>query len=289
MLNDKSVFQRLVLDQGYYPDGIYTAKSEDNFIQDIQLSMDAGFNGARLHQKVFEPRFLYHCDKMGYMVWGEYANWGVDYRNAVSVENFILEWQEIIDRDFNHPSIIGWCPANETWSYIEIKERHRFLETLYRVTKAMDFTRPCIDTSGNYHAVTDIYDLHDYEQDPEKFAESLSKLSETGIPTDHFAGQQNYGGQPVFISEYGGIRWADSLDTDGWGYGEAPKTAKEFIERYRKLTDSLLDNSNLLGFCYTQLYDIEQEINGLYTYERKPKFDPAIFKKINSRTAKIEE
>lgn len=293
LINEKSVFQRLVLDQGYYSDGIYTAKDEDALARDIRLSMDAGFNGARLHQKVFEPRFLYHCDKMGYLVWGEYGNWGIDYRNPISVENFILEWQEVISRDFNHPAIIGWCPANETWRYTEIHERHRCLATLYQVTKAMDFTRPCIDTSGNFHAATDIYDVHDYEQDVEKFRSYYERIHE-GIIIDQTARMeewkngQKYNGEPVFVSEYGGIRWTDDPDAAGWGYGEAPQTPAEFIERYRGLTHALLDTPNLFGFCYTQLYDVEQEINGLYTYSRKPKFDPAILREINSKKAKIE-
>ena len=117
LLNNKPVFQRFVLDQGYYPDGIYTAKSDDELKRDIVLSMELGFNGARLHQKIFEKRFLYHCDKAGYMVWCEHANWGMNYTDIIAAENFIGEWLEILERDFNHPSIIGWCPFNETWEY----------------------------------------------------------------------------------------------------------------------------------------------------------------------------
>lgn len=117
LLNGKSVFQRLVLDQGYYQEGIYTAPSEEDFIKDIQISLDAGFNGARLHQKVFEPRFLYHCDKMGYLVWGEFSNWGLDISCPAILPSYINQWREALERDFNHPSIIGWCPFNETWDY----------------------------------------------------------------------------------------------------------------------------------------------------------------------------
>lgn len=143
----------------------------------------------------------------------------------------------------------------------------------------MDFTRPCIDTSGNYHAVTDIYDLHDYEQDPEKFAESLSKLSETGIPTDHFAGQQNYGGQPVFISEYGGIRWADSLDTDGWGYGEAPKPPRNLLNVIGSLQirfwiiqtflDSVILNCMILSRKSTDCILMNENQNLIRQYSKK--------------------
>ena len=292
MLNNKSVFQRLVLDQGYYPDGIYTAKSDECLKKDIELSMNLGFNGARLHEKIFEPRFLYHCDKAGYMVWGEHANWRMDYTNAIAAENFISEWLEALKRDFNHPSIIGWCPFNETWGYAEMNLEDKLIEDVYKLTKQLDPTRLCIDTSGNYHTVTDIFDVHDYEGNVENFKENYAHIDE-GILKDQVERNdhgttQKYNGEAVFISEYGGIKWAEKQD-DGWGYGNAPKTIEEFIERYKGLTDAILDNKYINGFCYTQLYDVEQEQNGLYTYERKEKFDAEVIKKINSRKAAIED
>ncbi len=287
LINEKPVFQRLVLDQGYYMDGIYTAPTEDDLIKDIKLSLDMGFNGARLHQKVFEPRFLYHCDKLGYIVWGEYGNWGIDVSNTDSVAVFLREWQEAVLRDFNHPSIVGWCPFNETWDVCGRMQANDLLEITYKTTKIMDETRPCIDTSGNYHVITDIFDVHDYDQKPEELKEHYAELPEKMF--DYHAHRQTYRGEPTFVSEYGGIYWNDSDENAGWGYGNAPKTREEFIERYKGLTDALLDNEYMLGFCYTQLYDIEQEQNGLYTYDRRPKFDPEIIKKINERTAAIEK
>lgn len=289
LLNGKSVFQRLVLDQGFYPDGIYTAPTDDALLKDIQLSLDVGFNGARLHEKIFEPRFLYHCDKMGYLVWGEFPNWGLDHSMPEAVYGILPEWMEELERDFNHPSIIGWCPFNETWDRNGRKQCDKVLETVYSVTKAFDPTRPCIDTSGNFHVVTDIFDIHDYEQNVETFTEHYNKLMTEGELFDNHRSRQKYNGEPVFMSEYGGIRWSvDQNDQNAWGYGNAPTTKAEFIERYKGLTDALLDNDRMFGFCYTQLYDIEQEQNGLYTYSRKPKFDPSIFRAINSRKAKIE-
>lgn len=286
LINEKSVFQRLVLDQGFYKDGIYTAPTEEDLIKDIKLSLDMGFNGARLHEKVFEPRFLYHCDKLGYIVWGEYPNWGIDYSDAHSTATYLREWQESVIRDFNHPSIIGWCPFNETWDVDGRKQIDELLEIVYKTTKIMDETRPCIDTSGNYHVITDIFDVHDYEQNPKIFNEHYLTLPEK--LHDNYEHRQTYRGEPTFVSEYGGIYWSDSDDKNGWGYG-TPKTRDEFIERYKGLTDTLLDNEYMFGFCYTQLYDIEQEQNGLYTYERIPKFDPEIIKKINARKAAIEK
>lgn len=296
LLNGRRVFGRWVLDQGYYPDGVYTAPSDDDLKNDIICSMKLGFNGARLHEKIFEPRFLYWADKLGYMVWGEHGNWGLDITDADALAAFLPEWLEAIERDYSHPSIIGWCPFNETWwcdpqtSGIG-RQCDLVISTVYYTTKALDKTRPCIDTSGNYHVVTDIFDVHDYEQNPEKFYEYY-KDADKGVVHDQVYRQsgnerQTYRGEPLFMSEYGGIGW--SVSGSGWGYGTAPETEEEFIERYRKLTDILLDNPAFFGFCYTQLYDVEQEENGLMTFDRKFKFDPGIFCEINSRKAKNED
>lgn len=300
LLNGKSVYQRLVLDQGFYPDGVYTAPSDEALKNDIQISLDAGFNGARLHEKVFEPRFLYHCDRMGYMVWGEYGNWGMDYSDANVIPPFTYEWAEVLERDFNHPAIVGWCPLNETWDYQKKRRQNdEVLRSIYRFTKTADPSRPCIDTSGNYHVETDIFDLHDYIQDPVDFASQYTlETPDEMLPvyTKKHEGAMKHqkgkyiSGQPMFISEYGGIKWdVNSGNSAAWGYGNAPTTEQEFISRYKGLTDTLLDCPYMFGFCYTQLYDVEQEVNGLYTYDRKPKFDMSIFHQINSRKAKIED
>lgn len=290
LINGKSVFQRLVLDQGFYRDGIYTAPDESYLIKDIEISLAAGFNGARLHQKVFEQRFLYHCDRMGYLVWGEYPNWGLDYSAPDAIYGILPEWCEEVERDFNHPSIIGWCPFNETWDYDGRQQRDELLETVYKITKQLDSTRPCIDTSGNFHVMSDIFDVHDYEQDPKIFKENYDKLVSDGTLFDRHDSRQKYAGEPTFVSEYGGIKWVvGEQDENAWGYGNAPRTENEFIERYRGLTEALLGNELMFGFCYTQLYDIEQEQNGLYTYDREPKFDMTVFHGINSAKAAIEE
>lgn len=289
MLNGKSVFQRLILDQGFYPDGIYTAPTDNDLINDIQISLDAGFNGARLHEKIFEPRFLYHCDKMGYLVWGEYPNWGLDHSRPESIYSILPEWLDELKRDFNHPSIIGWCPFNETWDFGGRKQYDEVLSTVYECTKAFDSTRPCIDVSGNFHVKTDIFDVHDYEQNVSLFKNNYDKLMETGELYDRFSHIQKYNDEPTFVSEYGGIKWSFSNVDNSWGYGDTPKTEEEFIDRYKGLTESLLFNDKMFGFCYTQLYDVEQEQNGLYCYDRTPKFDMEIFKKINSQKAAIEE
>ena len=290
LLNGRPVFQRLVLDQGFYPDGIYTAPDDSALVRDIELSLAAGFNGARLHQKVFEPRFLYHCDRLGYLAWGEMANWGLDYSDPAALEAFLGEWLDAVDRDFNHPSIVGWCPFNETWDREGRRQLDSLLAMVYRVTKQLDPTRPCIDTSGNFHVVTDIYDVHDYEQDPASFAAHYEAFRTGGAFYDAQAARQQYDGKkPMFVSEYGGIKWNPQGDVEkAWGYGDGPATEEAFIERYRGLTEALLSNPNMFGFCYTQLYDVEQETNGLYTYSREPKFDMAVFHAINTQPAACE-
>ena len=285
LLNNSPVFLKMVLDQGYYPDGIYTAPSQEDIINDIKIAKHMGFYGARLHQKIFEPLFLYWADKLGYLVWDEYPNWGI--KSRISHEAFsvlIKEWIDVIERDFHHPSIIGWCPLNET----HMPQDNELVRTIYHITKKFDTTRPVIDTSGYIHVETDIYDCHNYNQDPEQFKKDFEPFkSQEKIWQNYPQLDAPYRGQPYWVSEYGGTWWAEGKQ--GWGYGDRPKTKKEFIERYRKLTEVLLNHPKITGFCYTQLYDVEQETNGLYTYYRKPKFDPELIRKINLKKAEIEK
>ncbi len=286
MINDRPVFQRLVLDQGFYPDGIYTAPTDEALKGDIELSMAMGFSGARLHEKVFEARFLYHADHIGYLCWGEMANWGLDHGEDYALADFLNDWIPAVKRDYSAPSIIGWCPFNETWDKNGHAQRDDVLRMTYRITKAMDPTRPCIDTSGNYHVETDIFDVHEYEQDVENFASYYG----AGAPLlyDRLAKRQTYTpGLPVFVSEYGGIWWSDT-DKEGWGYGTRVASREAFLARYKGLTETLLHNPDHFGFCYTQLTDVEQEQNGLYTYDRKPKFPPEVIRAINSQKAACE-
>lgn len=286
LLNGKPVFQRLVLDQGFYPDGIYTAPSDLALRQDIEMSMLMGFNGARLHEKVFEARYLYWADRLGYLCWGEMGNWGLDHSDIGSLAGFEQEWLEVVARDYSAPSIIGWCPFNETWDYMGKPQNDEVLRTIYRVTKALDPTRPVIDTSGNYHVESDIHDVHDYEQNPEEFSRRYGHGTKPIY--ERFSSRQlRKEGQPVFVSEFGGIRW--TRDLEGWGYGDAPQTEQAFLTRYSGLVTTLLNNPDHFAFCYTQLTDVEQEQNGLYTYDRKPKFNVSVIRQINTQPAAMEK
>jgi len=292
LINGKSVFQRLVLDQGFYPEGIYTAPSDAGLVRDIELSLAAGFNGARLHEKVFEERFLYHADRLGYIVWGEYPDWGLDQSYADNIYAILPEWVEVLQRDINHPAIVGWCPRNETWDRNGRKQFDPSIAMTYDITKAMDPTRPCIDTSGHFHVRTDIFDVHCYEQDPTVFRQEYDKLMTNGTLHDQMGNRQTYLGGPAFVSEYGGIRWSSEAlcadKTGSWGYGKDVADLEDFYARFQGLTDALLDNDRMFGLCYTQLTDVEQEQNGLYTYDRKPKFDAKRLAAIMGRKAAIE-
>jgi GH43 family beta-xylosidase len=286
LINDKPVFQRLILDQGFYPDGIWTAPSDEALKRDIELSMEAGYNGARLHQKVFEPRFLYWADKLGYIVWGEFPNWGFNFEPA-NYANVINEWTEILQRDRNHPSIVGWCPFNETPG-----EAGELQNLIFHETKAIDPTRPVLETSGWAHTVRapEIRDEHDYNQDPANFKKRWQDFfaGNTAVPLPSRYGSGAAGrdlGVPFMVSEFGGIGWATE---GGWGYGAGPKSLEEFYIRYEGLVSALLDNADMFGFCYTQLTDVEQEHNGLYYYDRRPKFDMKRLHAATSRPAAYE-
>ncbi len=312
-INNKTVFQRLVLDQGYYPDGIMTAPSDAALIEDIELSMAAGFNGARLHQKVFEERFLYHADRLGYIVWGEFGDWGCSGNGPLDGEHqkpgpdYITQWLECLERDYSHPSIVGWCPLNETWQ--TLTDRITMLDDvtrgMYLATKAMDGTRPVLDTSGYSHRVpeADVYDSHDYTQDPDTFRERhagtadgkpyLNSADSWGLPA-RMVGNIHwsipYGDQPYFVSEFGGIWWNPDVKEgeDSWGYGERPRDLEEFYDRFEKLCAILLDDVSMFGYCYTQLTDIYQEQNGIYKFDRGQKFNLERIRAAQIKAAAIE-
>ena len=317
-LNGKPVFQRLVLDQGYYADGILTAPTDAALARDIELSLAAGFNGARLHQKVFEERFLYHADRLGYLVWGEFSDWGLHgslpvrrwHQDATGkvVRSWnhsgpdlpsahVTQWIEAVQRDFNHPSIIGWCPLNETESRVHerITAHDDVMRAMFLATKLYDATRPVLDASGYGHRVpeADIYDSHDYDQNPTTFAQRHAPLNQdqpflNDTPTQ---GSIPWRGQPYFVSEFGGIWWNPRANPgdDSWGYGDRPKTLEEFYQRFEGLCAALLDHPRMFGYCYTQLTDVFQEQNGIFFFDRKKKYALDRIRAAQQRVAAIEK
>ncbi len=286
-LNDRPVFMRLILDQGYNPEGIYTYPTEEYLKRDIEKSMALGFNGTRLHMRIFEERTLYWADKLGYIVWGESAG-SSGFSDANAAGYLLPEWIESVERDYSHPCIIGWCPFNET--YYQFCNATISHEILYDVTKQMDPYRPVIDASGGMHFKTDMFDVHTYIQQPEKLAKAIEGMIENPLTyTTPFDGRQRlsqrYEGQPFWVSEYGGTCWNPD-DATGWGYGSAPVSEEELAQRFEGLTDALLENPGVCGFCYTQLTDVEQELNGLFKYNRDDKFSPEIYERIRNAVTK---
>ena len=271
-LNNKPYFLRLVLDQGFYPEGIWTAPTDDDLRRDIELSMAAGFNGARLHQKVFEERFHYWADKLGYLTWGESPSWGGNLNRIETARNFIPEWESIVVRDRNHPSIIAWTPFNETWERPDNDEaalqHDRFIEDIYRTTHNLDYS-PVNDASGNYHVITDLWTVHSYEQDPARLAEWFV-VKDGRYPCQDPRRDVPYTGQP--------------FSEGSWGYGQGPKTIEEYYDRLEGLTDAILAVPYMSGYTYTQLTDVEQEQNGIYNYDRTPKFDMNRIRSIFSKS-----
>ncbi|MGB2821890.1 MAG: sugar-binding domain-containing protein [Phycisphaerae bacterium] len=284
-LNDEPIHLRLVLDQGFYPEGVWTAPSDEALRRDIELSMAAGFNGARLHQKVFEERFHYWADRLGYLTWGESASWGLamwrsdadDDLAAASAWNFLAEWREVVLRDRNHPSIIAWTPFNETRGGAGRPLHSRLHVEAYELSRALDPTRPVNDSSGYVHVRTDLWTVHNYEQDPAKLAEKLTPDAEAGVFRNAPEVEAPYEGQPYIVDEFGGIKWVPPdrrpFSEISWGYGEGPKTLDEFYERLAALVGVVDGLEHACGWCYTQLTDVEQEQNGIYNYDRTEKFD----------------
>ncbi|MEV7662767.1 sugar-binding domain-containing protein [Paenarthrobacter sp. NPDC089316] len=311
-INGEAVFQRLVLDQGYWPESLMTSPDDAALIKDIELSKAAGFNGARLHEKVFEERFLYHADRLGYLVWGEFGDWGVSGAGTIGhnqkpTASFVAQWLEVLQRDFNHPSIIGWCPLNETHQVLHdrLTVLDDVTQAMFLATKLADPTRPVIDASGYSHRIreTDIYDSHSYEQDPDRFRLEQQGLADGKPYINRKADGEEYSvpyaGQPYFVSEFGGIWWnetearlaAEAAGTDvesSWGYGQRVSSVEEFYTRFDGLCSVLLENPDMFGYCYTQLTDVFQEKNGIFNFDRSSKFDLERIRASQARPAAIE-
>ena len=283
-LNNQPLYQRLVLDQGFYPDGIWTAPDDAALKQDIELSLQAGFNGARLHQKVFEERFHYWADRLGYLTWGESSSWGMGIFDAKGQDKagdvawvWLAEWREILERDRNHPSIIAWTPFNETNGACDWNLHKRLHTDAYALCRSLDPSRPVNDASGYVHVRTDLWTVHTYEQDPEKLTRQLVP-SDTGTVFRNYPDlEAPYEGQPYLVDEFGGIKWISeerrAWADNSWGYGDGPKTLEEFYLRLAGQVQAILQQKHISGYCYTQLTDVEQEQNGIYNYDRTPKFD----------------
>lgn len=288
-LNNAPYYLRLVLDQGYWPESILTPPTDEAIQYDVKMTKALGFNGARKHQKVEDPRWLYWCDKLGLLVWGEMAN-AQNYSEEY-VSRFIDEWQQIIARDYNHPSIIVWVPINESWGIRRVltnRAQQEHAKTMYHLIRSLDQTRLVIDNDGWEHTdETDLFTLHDYARTGADLAPKYQPLEtdRTKMPRigrEALAFGYSYNGTPVIMSEFGGIayRAGPPLAENEWGYAGIEPTKESMLQRLDGLVKALRSNPIFVGYCYTQLTDVEQEINGLMTYDRKPKADPEEIAKI---------
>jgi len=286
LLNNLPFYQRLILDQGYWEESHLTAPSDEAFCKDIDLVLAAGYNGVRKHEKVEDERFLYWCDKKGLVVWLEMPS-QYTFHDA-SISEYTGQWLEIVEQNYNHPCIITWTTFNESWGveriYSDERQKH-FTEGIYYLTKAYDTMRPVITNDGWEHTISDILTLHDYEESGERFQERYrdqERIVGNEIPFNlhryAMAKERAYRGQPVLISEYGGIAFSAE---EGWGYGKQVGTQEEFLERFADVTHAIQKMEYSVGFCYTQLTDVQQEINGLYTIKREPKVDIEAVRRIN--------
>lgn len=284
LLNNRPFYQKLLLDQGYWRESLLTAPTDEDFVKDIELAKSMGFNGVRKHQKIEDPRFLYHADKMGFLVWGEIAAAYVYSRKYV--KRITAEWMDEILRDYNHPCIVAWTPLNESWGVPNIKdnvEQQSHSAAMIYLTKSLDSTRPVISNDGWEHTCTDLLTVHDYEwrrdilEKRYSSLENILRLCPGGRPL--FANGWEYKGQPVLVTEFGGISYQKG-EKEGWGYSNAVSD-DDFAKRYNDVISPLLDSPYVQGFCYTELTDVEQEINGLLTYDREPKISVDVIKKIN--------
>ncbi|MHA6528829.1 glycoside hydrolase family 2 protein [Paenibacillus sp. BAC0078] len=286
LLNNIPLYQRLILDQGYWPESHLTPPSEEALIEDIEAIFELGYNGLRKHMKIEDARFLYWCDVKGMLVWSEMAA-AYEY-NDEAVERFTKEWIEVVQQQYNHPCIITWVPFNESWgiqNIIHDARQQKFTEGIYYLTKSIDPYRPVVTNDGWEHTISDILTLHDYVERGEDLYETYKdKDAITGNSGTYnewkfaFAQGYSYKGQPIIISEYGGIAFKSE---HGWGYGNQVDSEEAFLERFGSITRAIKAIPFISGYCYTQITDVQHEVNGLLTEDRKPKVALEKIREIN--------
>jgi beta-galactosidase/beta-glucuronidase len=283
-LNGEPFVERLVLDQGYFPGGLLTAGTDEALRKDIEVAQSLGFNGARKHQKAEDPRWLYWADRLGFLVWSEMPSF--HQFSAEAARRLRAEWSELVVRDRDHPCVVAWVVANESFGldHIDPAVRSEFVVEMYNLTHSLDATRPVVSNDGWEHSLSDLCTIHDYSPPPELAARY--RRIETALDGSANAHQPYdpgfvYRGEPIVVSEFGGLRVAGA---GGWGWLEV-EDRDEFLGVYGALIDSLMQRGPVQGFCYTQLADVEQEQNGLLTADREPKVDPELLRPL-TRTAK---
>ncbi len=298
MLNEQPTYLAMVLDQGYWPKGGMTAPTDDDLKKDVEWVKKFGYNGVRKHQKVEDPRWLYWCDVLGLMVWSEMANaraW------SPAAEDWLMaEWDRAVRRDYNHPSVVAWVPMNESWGVPDLRQDHpgqyAYLERIVGLTRRLDQFRPVVDNDGWEHTdITDICAIHDYTADPERLQDRYKEVFNGSLPERAwlsdiplFARGSTYHRQPIMLTEVGGFLMipegvpAEQRDILYNFYGSI-NSAAELQEKYIGLMEGIAKLPFVAGFCYTQLVDVEQEINGLLTYDRVVKVKPEVLAAVHKK------
>ncbi|OIJ17424.1 glycoside hydrolase family 2 [Anaerobacillus alkalilacustris] len=289
LLNNERFYQKLILDQGYYGEGLMTPGTIEMLESDLRKVKEMGFNGVRRHQTVADHRYMYLCDKLGLVMWAEMPS-PFEYGDEM-VANVTYEYQKMIKKHYNHPSVIAYTAMNESWGVNEIysnQQQQSFVNALYYLTKALDKTRLVIGNDGWEHTLTDILTIHDYSQSSENLKNNYgdNEATKNGAPSVtskkyNFSNGYSYQEQPIMLSEFGGIAYTTDKASEGdWGYGNRPRSKEEALRRFEELVYEVMKNDTFCGFCYTQLTDVEQEINGLLDSDHNYKFDPADIRRI---------
>jgi hypothetical protein len=294
LLNGDPLYLKTVLDQGYWPESNLTPPSDEAIQSDIRIAKELGFNGVRKHQKAEDPRYLYWADKIGLLVSGEMANAYLFDDEAVS--RMTREWLDVVKRDYNHPCIIIWVPVNESWGVPNLSEARQqaHIQALYYLTKSLDSTRLVIDNDGWEHtSATDLFAIHDYTSTGAEFFRRFRNVARDGVPLPlygkmYLARGQRYNGSPIFLSEFGGVGFVSPDDRakvprNSWGYSGVEPSGRKALQRIAGLYDAIARIPKITGICYTQLYDVEQEVNGLLTYDRRLKFDAKAIRELNAK------
>ena len=291
LLNGRPYYLRLVLEQGYWPQSHLAAPDTDALRREVELTKQLGFNGVRIHQKVEDPRYLYWCDRLGLLVWGEAANAYIF--SPTAVERLTREWLSVVERDYSHPCIVAWVPINESWGVPNLlhdaAQRH-YIQALYHLIKAVDSTRPVIGNDGWEHIISDIHSVHDYTFDGQILRDRYGSIEavqrtlrevQPGSRSVILPGYANEG-EAIMLTEFGGISYRPDQSMAWFGYGTV-SNSEAFLAKYKELVEAVLDSPAIAGFCYTQLTDTGQETNGLLTANREPKLDMEQMRYITSR------
>ncbi len=293
LLNGLPYYLRFVLEQGYWPDTHLAAPDANALRREVELIKEMGFNGVRVHQEVADPRFLYWCDRLGLLVWGEMAN--AQVFSPLAVQRLIREWMEVVTRDYNHPCIVAWVPLNESWGVPNVARdpaQQHYVQALYHMTKALDSTRPVIGNDGWDNFVSDIFGVHDYTFEgsvlTERYGsfEAVARTLHEVQPSNHALILPGYRreGEPIMLTEFGGINFHPDGDGPTFGYGSVTDS-ESLLEKYKELIDAIVSSPAIAGFCYTQLTDVEQETNGLLTEYREPKLNPTAVREITTQVS----